>query len=130
MADMDRQARQTNQRPVSDSPWFWLILFTASALAALVVVGPKYGYRQARLERMNNTREQMARRAAGAAIETDDPDALVTELPRDAARRFTLGPLATVLALVLAVAAAAAGVLGYLKSAARHQEATGKRPLE
>ena len=76
---------------------------------AVVVVGPKYAYRQARLERMNNTREQIASGAVGEAVETSDPDLLITELPRDASRRFTLGPLAAVLAILLALAAVARG---------------------
>lgn len=41
---------------LAESPWFWVILFASMALAALVVVGPKYKLRQARLEQRYDNR--------------------------------------------------------------------------
>jgi hypothetical protein len=130
MSDVEKHLNPRERRPITDSPWFWLILFAGSALVAVVVVGPKYTYRQARLERMNSTREQIARGEVDEALETADPDALITELPRDSSRRFTLGPLAMALSILLALAAVGAGVHSYLKSAARREEIQKPRPRE
>jgi hypothetical protein len=108
--------RPSPAAPITDSPWFWLVLFVAGALMAIVVIGPKHAYRQARLERMNDSREQIARNEAGELPEDDAP---ARELDARAARQFTLGPLAAVLALLLAVGAAALGVLAFLRADAR-----------
>ena len=35
---------------IADSPWFWVALFLAAALVALVVIGPKYARRQRIIE--------------------------------------------------------------------------------
>ncbi|HEY1602625.1 MAG TPA: hypothetical protein VGG64_23680 [Pirellulales bacterium] len=130
MSDVEKHVNPPERRPITDSPWFWLVLFGSSALVAIVVVSPKYAYRQARLERMNSTREQIARGQVAEALETADPDALITDLPRDSSRQFTLGPLATALALLLALAAVGAGVHSYLKSASRRVEGHKPRPRQ
>jgi hypothetical protein len=53
--------------PLTDSPWFWVLVFAGMALAALLAIGPKYGGRQARLERQYQARERIAARS------TDEP---------------------------------------------------------
>ena len=37
--------------PITDSPWFWVYLFGTAALIALALLSPKYGSRQAQIER-------------------------------------------------------------------------------
>jgi hypothetical protein len=43
-------------RASTDSPWFWVFVFSASALVALTAIGPKHLRRQERLERMADQR--------------------------------------------------------------------------
>lgn len=54
-------------RNLADSPWFWFALFGLMALAALLVVGPKFAKRQSQLERNYQGRrdawEQRVRKA-------------------------------------------------------------------
>ena len=64
--------------------------------------------------------------AAGELPDTED--ALNRELDTRAARRFTLGPLAVVLALILAVGATVAGVVSFLRVDARRHGR--RRPKE
>jgi hypothetical protein len=119
MSPHQHQPEPGARAPMTDSPWFWLVLFVAGALAALVVIGPKHAYRQARLERMNDTREEILRRASSELPEAED--AANRELDTRAASRFTLGPLAVVLALILAVGAIVAGVVSFLRVDARRE---------
>ncbi len=43
--------------PLTDSPWFWLIVFLCGGLAALVLTVPKYSWRQPQIERQYQARE-------------------------------------------------------------------------
>jgi hypothetical protein len=120
MSEAQHEPDQRSPTPLSDSPWFWLALFVGGALAAIVVIGPKHAYRQARLERMNDTREEIRRRAAGEVTEAEK--AADHMLAAHEARQHTLGPLAAALAILLAVGAIVAGVTGYLRADARRAD--------
>jgi hypothetical protein len=50
---------------VTDSPWFWAYLFGTAALVALALAGPKFGPRQAQIEREYQGRQRAAQNAAG-----------------------------------------------------------------
>ena len=95
---------------LSDSPWFWLLLFGAAAVAALAAIGPKHVRRQERLVRMQAARERMqsaaAKSAAGGdpAVAIEDAEPLPIEPPH-----VSVQPLMMVLASVLLVAAFVAG---------------------
>lgn len=147
----EKQSGMPDRRPapVTDSPWFWLMIFGVAALAALLAIAPKHARRQARLERMNATRDQILRQMAdgepGAAADaeladTAEPGAPVKEHPadgaespnevldvRDVERRHSLEPLAMILSLALAAAALAIGVTNHLRRASRRQEAAPGR---
>jgi len=126
MPEPQRPSQKPVRQPLADSPWFWLSLFLAAALAALMVVSPKFAYRQERLERMNETHEQIARERAGAQPPSDTAE-IPDESSQPPSRRSSLGPLGMVISLLLALSAIAAGVVSYLRSAARpHEEASSR----
>ncbi len=52
-------------RPISDSPWFWAYLFGTAALIALALAGPKFGPRQAQIEREYQGRTRAAQNLNG-----------------------------------------------------------------
>jgi hypothetical protein len=52
-------------RPVTDSPWFWAYLFGTAALIALALAGPKFGPRQAQIEREYQGRTRAAQNLNG-----------------------------------------------------------------
>jgi hypothetical protein len=58
-------ARMAAVRPISDSPWFWAYLFGTAALIALALAGPKFGPRQAQIEREYQGRTRAAQRLNG-----------------------------------------------------------------
>ncbi len=133
MADNSKLPTEPARTPVTDSPWFWLALFLVGALCALGVVAPKYAYRQARLERMNDTREQIRRRLAESPEDQPANDALdapALDVNDRGPRAAPLDPLAMVLSLLLAVVAIGIGVASYLRAAARRSELRKPELLE
>jgi hypothetical protein len=95
------------QSPITDSPWFWVLIFAGMALAALLAIGPKYGGRQARLERQYQARARVAERQASGENAAPRPGDETTA--RDFASAdetlIPLWPLAVILSLVIVVAA-------------------------
>jgi hypothetical protein len=53
-------------RPLAESPWFWVHLFAVAALVALALAGPKFGPRQAQVEREYQGRSRAAQNLNGA----------------------------------------------------------------
>ena len=41
---------QLQRSPITDSPWFWVYIFSAAAAVALFVMGGKYSHRQGHIE--------------------------------------------------------------------------------
>lgn len=61
--------------PLTDSPWFWVLLFGGMACVALVAIGPKYARRQEAVERRFQAREEIAeRRATGQGLLRSDAE--------------------------------------------------------
>jgi len=52
--------RIVQRSSVTESPWFWLMLFSAAALLGVTTIAPKYAIREARRERMAEARETIA----------------------------------------------------------------------
>ena len=55
----------STRTPITDSPWFWVYLFGTAALIALALLTPKYGPRQAQLEREFQGRQRAAQNLNG-----------------------------------------------------------------
>lgn len=110
---MDSASNPPNEprRAITDSPWFWLLLFAGMALLGLETLGPKYGRRQSQIERQHQGRQYTQLEAqqphdAPPKIEYSTPDHTIV----------ALGPL-RVLTLVLVFVAA--GGLWFDRKAAR-----------
>lgn len=92
--------------PLSDSPWFWLLLFSATAIFALLVVSPKYVRRQGRLIRQFEARRQH-RGMLPRESQEDDTHARKarSRIPEASGvrRRFRLTPLVLLAVLVLII---------------------------
>jgi hypothetical protein len=105
---MNRQsAVREPQSPLTDSPWFWVMVFSAMALAALLAIGPKYGGRQARLERQYQARQRIAaeRAASSADAAPNDQQAPHREFASAEETLIPLWPLAALLSGMVTLAA-------------------------
>lgn len=51
-------------RPITDSAWFWVLVFSAAGLVCVLVIMPQYAKRQRRLEMQYMAREEILRRQA------------------------------------------------------------------
>jgi hypothetical protein len=104
--------------PVTDSPWFWLMLFGSVALVMLAAVEPKFARRQERLERMQQSR-QSGRSAERAAGGDSEPSQTPFWQP---SHRTSLRPLMLFLAALLAV--------GIIVLNVRRKRAMAEGPME
>lgn len=95
---------------LTDSPWFWGLLFSLMGLVALAIISPKYDRRQGQIEGRYLGRGQLAaeraRRAAGLdATSLADDAVAMDEAPRS--RLIPLWPIA-------AAAATSAAACGWM----------------
>lgn len=99
---------------IAENPWFWLSLFGGAGILAIVVIGPKYAVRQARIERMAESRQRAElARAAGvppSQVERDrpssDPDRPEPYLEADYRRSPQLYWLLTLMTLLMLIGTA------------------------
>jgi hypothetical protein len=95
--------------PITDSPWFWVLIFSLMALGALAAISGKYGRRQANIEQKYQARERIAEERAAR----NNPDDGTRSDDRLGPRQFAtpgdtfvpLWPLAAILVVVALVAA-------------------------
>lgn len=60
----DSSPPPTPPAPITDSPWFWVLVFSAAGTVALAVIFPRYQARQRKLEMQYLAREEILRRNA------------------------------------------------------------------
>lgn len=93
--------------PLTDSAWFWLLMFCGVAMLGIIAVGPKYFRRQARAEQRYANRVQTwqhrqlsPEETAAAAQDQQTGRQMEAQGPR-----ATLAPLAAAVAALMAAAA-------------------------
>jgi hypothetical protein len=97
--------------PLTDSGWFWALMFSLMALVAIAVIGPKWDWRQRQLEGRYLGRAQAAaerqRRAEGLA----PVDLAETAADREAVAPDRIVPAWTLVTVAVAAAAGSAAML-------------------
>jgi hypothetical protein len=107
----------SNQPPsVTDSPWFWVMLFSLGGLAALATIGPKFEQREASIEQKFHARERGLGREAiepsnDESAPTDGKSPGPDKAPPDSQPTappwqpiFTITPIAFILAAIAIIA--------------------------
>ncbi len=103
---MSDSPRVPDARPVVDSPWFWLTLFSAAGVVFLVAMAPKYAERQRRLELQFRARQEMNRRQAEGEQAAREPGAEGEAPPPPRGELIiSIWPLGVLFALVFVVSA-------------------------
>ena len=101
----------SSRPPLTDSGWFWALMFSLMALVAIAVIGPKWDWRQRQLEGRYLGRAQAAaerqRRAEGLA----PVDLAETAADREAVAPGRIVPAWTLVMLAATAAAASAAML-------------------
>ncbi|MEQ8790201.1 MAG: hypothetical protein RIC55_28150 [Pirellulaceae bacterium] len=95
-------AEQPQRKSVLESPWYWLYVFAAGALIALMLLGWKFGPRQAQIENKFLGHQAAAEREAG--VEAGERESLDRELSTPEHTMINLTPLYVILAVVFVAA--------------------------
>jgi hypothetical protein len=97
--------------PLTDSGWFWALLFSLMGLVGIALIAPKWDWRQRQLESRYLGREEAAlerqRRAAGL----EPVDLADSATPREQAAPRRIVPAWTLVALAAAATAGSAVML-------------------
>jgi hypothetical protein len=105
----DPPAKPGANAPITDSPWFWLLVFCAAGLLFLAAIWPRYAARQRRLEMQYRAREEILHRQATGDAAARPPGA-EGEAPPPAPGELII-PLGPVLVLVAVLGAVSAFLL-------------------
>ena len=91
-------SQESQPSPVTESPWFWVMLFSLAALAAIATIGPKFEQREQSIETKFHARERGLHREAVEQPADDAP----SQIP-EWNLMFTLWPIAAVVGAVAIV---------------------------
>ena len=108
---MSGEAESSSRQPLSDSGWFWALMFSVVALVAVGVIGPKWDWRQRQLEGRYLGREQAAVERQRRTSGLDPVDLAETAVEREAIAPGRIVPAWTLASLAAAAAAASAFML-------------------
>lgn len=117
-------AHPATRPSLAENPWFWLMLFGAVGVLGVIVIGPKHAARQARIERMADTRARIAAardaNVPTAAVSKDAPNGEQPYVDGDFDRPPRLNWLLGTLALLMLV-----GTAGLITSRGRRNGEVG-----
>ena len=95
-----------NVPSLTDSPWFWVMMFCAVGSGLLLVMSSKYAKRQGRLELQYQAHQEKARRQFEGEGPARDPGAEGNTAPPPTGELIIpLGPLLTVFGLLFIASA-------------------------
>ena len=91
----EQRGETSRKKSITESPWYWVYLFSTAVLMAIVLLGPKIIERQTIDERNYQARQRTYQQASG-----EQPD---IPLSTNDNQLITLQPLIITFAIVLAV---------------------------
>jgi len=97
---------------LTDSPWFWALAFSLTALLGIGIIAPKFDRRQRQIEGRFLGRQQAAMERARRAAGQPAIDLAEEALDREVVAQKRIVPLWTLAAVAAAAASASAIMLG------------------
>jgi hypothetical protein len=101
----------SSRSPLSDSGWFWAMLFSLMALVGIALIGPKWDWRQRQLEGRFLGRQQAAQERGRRGAGLPPTDLAEAAVDRDAAAPERIVPQWTLVTLAAASLAGSAVML-------------------
>jgi hypothetical protein len=106
MHNFDPSGAPRGKPSLTDSPWFWAMVFSAMGVVLLLAISPKYARRQGRLELQYQARQEIARRQVEGTAATRESGAEGSAAPPAPGELIIrLGPLVLLFAVLFAIAA-------------------------
>ena len=103
--------RGAKQPPLTDSGWFWAVMFSSMSLVAIGLIGPTWDWRQRQLEGRYLGREQAAAERRRRAEGLEPVDLAESAAAREAVASGRIVPAWTLTAFAAAAAAASSLML-------------------
>ena len=69
----DPSGAPRGKQSLTDSPWFWAMVFSAMGVVLLLAISPKYAKRQGRLELQYQAHQEIARRQVEGSSAMREP---------------------------------------------------------
>ncbi len=105
MTDSSGDVKHGGTAP-TDSPWFWMMIFSAAGLVVLGVAWPKYVQRQARIELQYRASQEVTRRRVEGEVAARGPGQEGDAAPPATGELLIpLWPIGAVLVVVFGVSA-------------------------
>jgi hypothetical protein len=102
----DPSGAPRGKQSLTDSPWFWAMVFSAMGVVLLLAISPKYAQRQGRLELQYQARQEIARRQVEGSAATRESSAEGSAVPPGPGELIIpLWPLVLLFAVLFAIAA-------------------------
>lgn len=120
-------AGPTEKPPLTDSGWFWALLFSLMALLAIALIGPKWDWRQRQLEGRYLGRQQAALERQRRAEGLDPVDLADAAADREAVAPERIVPAWTLTAVAAVAAVGSAAMLWRERWGSQRQPRTERR---
>lgn len=112
---------------MTESPWFWVMVFSAAGMMFLLAFSPKYAARQRQLEMQYYAREEITRRQVEGATAAPGP-ARESPPPAPGELIIPLWPLMLLCAAICAVSAARVWRVARPPAEAANSQGKGTEP--
>lgn len=108
---LDQSQKARHRPPLTDSGWFWALMFSLMSVVGIAMIAPKWDWRQRQLESRYIGREQAAVERQRRAVGLDPADLAERAVDREIAAPGRIVPTWTLVVLATAATLFSAAML-------------------